>query len=310
MDESLEGQLISRFWNDIDPRINLKKLPETTYHYTSLEGFIGITDSGQIRMTNSDFLNDSTEINYITEILPETIDKLERNLENEYGDGIIENEYYRVFSNQLNTANNMRLKDKKEALEIYVLSMSKSKDSLTLWSNYSNNEGYNIGFDTKYLIENMKANQENENYYIVHSDVIYIREDQITILADELQDTFKFILELKPEIIELENHLLAFLKSVLTSYSIFFKNQAFKVEEEYRIAYTTLNKAEVNFRNLNGIIIPYISTEFNKSAIKSVSVGPKNNSDIAEKGIKFYLERKKYNVDNIDIMKSKVPLRY
>src|SRR5699024_5082529 len=206
MDESLEGQLISRFWNDIDPRNNLEKLPETTYHYTSLEGFIGITDSGQIRMTNSDFLNDSTEINYKTEILPETIDKLERNLENEYGEDSTENEYYKVFSNQLNTANDMRLKDKKESLEIYVLTMLKSKDTLTLWSNYSNN----IGFDTKYLIGNMKANQENENYYIVHSDVIYIRENQITILAEELQDTFKFILDLKPDITELENHLLVF----------------------------------------------------------------------------------------------------
>jgi len=184
----------------------LGKASETTYHYTSLEGFIGITDSGQIRMTNSDFLNDSTEINYKTEILPETIDKLERNLENEYGEDSTENEYYKVFSNQLNTANDMRLKDKKESLEIYVLTMLKSKDSLTLWSNYSNN----IGFDTKYLIGNMKANQENENYYIVHSDVIYIRENQITILAEELQDTFKFILDLKPDITELENHLLVF----------------------------------------------------------------------------------------------------
>ena len=33
------------------------------FHYTSVSGLFGILDSQSIRATNSDFLNDSTEIN-------------------------------------------------------------------------------------------------------------------------------------------------------------------------------------------------------------------------------------------------------
>lgn len=103
---------------------------------------------------------------------------------------------------------------------------------------------------------------------------------------------------------------------------IFFKNPCFYPEEEYRIAIVLLtwhfpNVNEIiNFRIYNGVFIPYIEISFKIRddskipciPIKCITVGPKNNLDIAVFGLKQMLLYFDYN--DIDIKVSKIPLRY
>lgn len=93
-------------------------------------------------------------------------------------------------------------------------------------------------------------------------------------------------------------------------YSMFFKRDCFKMEREYRFVFgPTGNKNDnYNFRTKNGAIIPYVKKKFKAlNFIKSVTVGPANNMDISCKEIKEFLS---YNGCNVEVKRSKIPLRY
>lgn len=306
--QSLKEKLNEMFWEDIGPKIRSDELPETVYHYTNLEGMMGIMTNKQLWMTKSDYLNDYTEIIYLSEIVEESLNLLNTKLIEKYGQEIKEDKYYKIFWEQFNKANEKSLDKTENLLELYVLSMSENQDSLTLWGNYAEGNGYSIAFEANTLINDIY--DELNNFYIVYGRVVYSRKAQIKLLLDFLVNAFEFIYGLKPDINELESGLPALFKSTLVSYSIFFKNEAFEAEEEFRIVATIEDKAKVNFRSSNGVIIPYIYPEFEKIPVKEIIIGPKNNSDIAKGGVEFYLERLEYDLNTIKVIKSNVPLRY
>lgn len=69
-----------------------------------------------------------------------------------------------------------------------------------------------------------------------------------------------------------------------------------------------VEQTEQYFRVKNETLIPYIKAPMkNLDSLKAVLIGPKNNSDIAEKGLKCFFRNQKMN---IEIQKSKIPLRY
>ncbi|MGJ9385226.1 DUF2971 domain-containing protein [Salipaludibacillus sp. CF4.18] len=308
MSVKLEELLIKTFWEDIGPKIRPEGIPEKMYHYTSIEGLMGIIKNKKLWMTKSDFLNDSMEVIYITNIIDESLDIFSELLIKEYGKGIKENDYYKTMLEKFTEAVDSRFVNVQELIEIYVLSLSEKGDSLTLWGNYAKGDGYNIGFDSKSLLDDF--HDENDDFFIVYGNVIYDREEQIEMLASSLIKTFKNINSQEPELIELESKLLPYYKSVIISYSIFFKHDSFKAEEEFRVVATIQDKADVEFRSNNGVITPYIDQEFKKLPIREITIGPKNNSDIAEKGVNFYIERLGEDIEDITVKKSNVPLRY
>ena len=89
---------------------------------------------------------------------------------------------------------------------------------------------------------------------------------------------------------------------------------------EYRISFTTLDNDISNivkFRICNGVFIPYIEVKFSfenqhdhKIPLKSITIGPKNNIDIAHEGLRNMLDTLKYETKDIEIAKSLIPLRY
>ncbi len=50
--------------------------PDLIYHYTDAAGFVGIVERNELWSTDAGFLNDSTELVYINEILAEVIAEL------------------------------------------------------------------------------------------------------------------------------------------------------------------------------------------------------------------------------------------
>lgn len=62
----------------------------------------------------------------------------------------------------------------------------------------------------------------------------------------------------------------------------------------------------------NGVFIPYVELPLihknGISAIKSITISPKNNLDIAEKGLKYFLEINR--LKDAEIRKSEIPYRY
>ena len=92
-------------------------------------------------------------------------------------------------------------------------------------------------------------------------------------------------------------------------YTMFFKKSYFAGEEEYRFIFPPLHyekgQDRPQFRLLDQIFLPYIMVEL--EAEQSVMVGAKNNSDIAVRGMKYFL--KTQGLD-IPVLLSDIPLRY
>ena len=102
---------------------------------------------------------------------------------------------------------------------------------------------------------------------------------------------------------------------VVSVYAMFFKKSFFEGEEEYRFVFppiiNELGVAKPEFRLLDQIFLPYIMVEFDrkleKVPLESVMVGAKNNSDIAVRGMKYFLQSQGLE---IPVLLSDIPLRY
>lgn len=83
--------------------------------------------------------------------------------------------------------------------EYFVLSFSNCRDSITMWSEFGNETGYNIGFDSKRLIARIEENNTIE----YHGLVLYEMEEQKKIvrrilnegIPNEMQLSFSEIIE-------------------------------------------------------------------------------------------------------------------
>ncbi|MDD3370141.1 MAG: hypothetical protein PHP50_14890 [Lachnospiraceae bacterium] len=92
-------------------------------------------------------------------------------------------------------------------------------------------------------------------------------------------------------------------------YAMFFKNEAFRVEQEYRFIFKKRKETEVLFREKDGFMIPYIKIQLSDELlpVKEIVVAPQNYIDLAKKGMEYMMEEKGYDVD---ISLSNIKLRY
>ncbi|MBU5263440.1 DUF2971 domain-containing protein [Bacillus atrophaeus] len=271
----------------------------TLYHYTNIYGLDGILEKREFWVSHSDFLNDKTELKYTLEIC-ETL--LQDKLKN--------NELKEKILYKFNTV----LEFMSDHL-IYILSLSTNGDSNLLWSNYSNNDGYNIAFSFPAIIRDFEFNQNHTNYNLYHSSVIYEKEHHIKAISEVID----YFIELATEDIffdgindEYINGVAGIIRTIQL-FSIFFKDNCFSQEEEYRIAIVPFlgQKIEYNCRISNGTFIPFIKFGFSKYRVKGITIGPKNNMDITLEGLVQFLNLHEYNHISKDyIRKSCIPYRY
>lgn len=106
--------------------------PNILYHYTSVEAFRNIIESGKIRATRYDQMNDISEVQLGVNNLLNAVKSHETSFR-DYRDFLISAiEGY-----------------KEDTLEVYILSLSSAADSLYQWRAYAPNGGVSIGFDRK-----------------------------------------------------------------------------------------------------------------------------------------------------------------
>ncbi|SOC13456.1 hypothetical protein SAMN05880501_107193 [Ureibacillus xyleni] len=308
MEQNLKMILVNAFWEEMGSIIRSDKLDKKIYHYTSLEGLMGILSSEEVWMTNSDFLNDMSELTYFKTLTKEAKERFETEILFKYKqEEINKNNMLTLFIELFDKAIQNRFDKPTENFEVYVMSLSENDDSLTLWGNYAKGKGYNICFNTQTLISEVDKIGLG---YVVYGNVVYERETQLRTLSHSLVRTFDLIINKDVEIGELKKELLSYFNSLIISYSIFFKHASFAPEEEFRMALTTSENVDVQFRSNGEVIIPYIKLEFDKSDINGIVIGPKNNSDIAENGVKTYLQKLNYSLNETWVKKSEIPLRY
>lgn len=234
MFESFESRNIKKFKPNgtIDCNEN-----EVNYHYTSSSSLLSILKGRNIRFTDAWFMNDKSEMTYFIDRL---VDFLKENkgyskcieaFENLLLNGAPLESYIKVDISTLRFYTDIEvLKDKKTRQ--FVFCMSESSDSLNMWNYYShsnNYQGYNIGVNVKEFLKTLNKRSELpiDPYFIYYGKVIYAEQEK----KQEIRDFCNF----------LENDDLPsrqrgrYLWEYITTYGLFYKDNAFKNEEEYRI---------------------------------------------------------------------------
>lgn len=297
MDENEVSKLIWSKGIDISTKMKGQKL----FHYTDVYALMSIIDKGKLWITKSDYLNDSSELIHIHEIVDNVIPNLT----------IKDKDFLEILKDYKDDIESMMI-------DIFVLSLSENPDSLTLWSNYSQSDGYCIGFEAIELAYAIK----NLNMPFWFGQVNYDKEIQAKIIQDEIE--FLYSLWSKEKDNLSLNKVWKKLIQKLSLYSIFFKNPAFSQEEETRIAFMVnrpsfktlrmnTDQIKMNFRVKNAAIVPYIEIDLKTAnngrlPITSLTIGPKNNLDIAVSGLNLFLLNHGYS--NCIVDKSKIPVRY
>ena len=231
--ESFESRNIKKFKSNgtIDCNEN-----EVNYHYTSSLSLLSILKGRNIRFTDAWFMNDKSEMTYFIDRLVDFLkenkecSKCVETFESLLLNGAPLESYKKVDISTLRFYTDIEvLKDKKTRQ--FVFCMSESSDSLNMWNYYSqsnNYQGYNIGVNIKEFLKilNKRSELSIDPYFIYYGKVIYTEQEQ----KQEIQ---KFCDSLENE--SPLNQRKVDLWEYITAYGLFYKDNAFKNEEEYRI---------------------------------------------------------------------------
>lgn len=271
--------------------------PKVLYHYTNIYGLEGILKNNKFWVSNASFLNDKTEIKYTLDLSRQYLSELCEEKQINKKEAIT---FFDLF---------VRERLEQVSLDYYLLSFCTNEDSNLLWSNYSNNDGYNIAF--KYPDISSDYFIETEEYPL-SAYVIYDEVEQRKILKDYIEkiiEIVEYVRDLKVEEIQDEIYRrLGLVIGALKLSSLFFKDKCFSQEEEFRIAFS---KKKPFCRISNGAFIPYITAGFNKESVTGITIGPKNNMDITMEGLIQFLKLHNYNhITKEKIKKSCIPYRY
>ena len=300
------------------------------YHYTSADALINILSSNPtLRFTDIGFMNDHSEMVYcvkcILDFLLKNKSKYPYSLElvNELLLKKHTAEEYRNLT--LTTVDFTEFKNLPFIPpRAYVFCMSESDDSLNMWNYYVHNgkyEGYNIGFDVYEFLKSFDTSAENKADPIIfhYGKVLYTlptQEREVKSFLDEIEKnkSSKYIDRICD---------MALIRRYIEAFGVFFKNEAFEHEKEYRIVLSiaedrlnsdrenyfneNLKRMNLDFRSKNGIIVPYFELPINKDAIKQITISPTIEKHVAQKGLEDLLHKNGYSAI---IKQSKIPVRF
>ncbi|MGN0135878.1 DUF2971 domain-containing protein [Anaerotignum sp.] len=300
--------------------VPLCKKGDKLYHYTTADGVRGIVENREFLATKSDFLNDKLEFQYAVEVMERLTEKYIVNLE-------LRERFFSKLKKEIDRLGVITpICDAdgdcdSDEMSFYVVAFSKLQNNALLWAEFTDFRGYCLEFDYEKIVEGF------QNRVFLHGTVIYDEEEQMNGLLESLLSCIRNLIEEGAKDLEgffeedanpSEESLkkLAEEMSVVCSvYAMFFKKSFFEGEQEYRFIFPPLINSigadKPKFRLLDQIFLPYIMVEFEGEKedipLESVMVGAKNNSDIAVRGMRYFL--KMQGID-IPVLLSDVPLRY
>ena len=283
-------------------QVKLQHVPDASvlYHYTKSKGVSGILHSNCFWATKSDFLNDPKEFSYMENIIRAVC-----------GEVILEKAWCDMFLEDVLEETILLSGGKNK--EYFVLSFSNCRDSITMWSEFGEDTGYNIGFDSRKLIARIEENNTIE----YHGLVLYELEEQKKVvrrilseaIPNEMQLSFSEIIEAgaKNRNCEVYRKACKKFQKITAIYAMFFKHSAFREEQEYRFIFKKKNA--VLYREKDGFLIPYIQIKLTDKLlpIQEIVVAPKNHIDLAKKGMEYMIAEKGYDAE---VSLSNINLRY
>ncbi|MFF8400938.1 DUF2971 domain-containing protein [Streptomyces sp. NPDC015684] len=294
--------------------------PNVVYHYTPAAGLLGIVKSGQLWVTDVEFLNDSQELSYAGENLlralrveeeclallkfvgagsspdPEVMDELSSFLarrerwgrhkqpsEKEAGPALV------ALQRIIMGLHQMKGSSRSTPLHVYVTCFCEEGDLLSQWRGYGGAGGYSIGFN-RHALETVASLHSRGEFL----GISYGFRDAVRLTAGSFF----------PEYLHRGISLLGdYLKAVTM-----IKNPAFREEREWRLMIPREDILDdVEFRIGPLGVTPYLEVPFAREEVTDVIVGPGHNPAERMNGTRQLLDR--YGMQHVDVQPSQASLR-
>jgi len=261
------------------------------YHYTDLNGFLGIFKTKSLWASNAFFLNDSSEISYGINLSQDLFSKFYQSLKSEHVKEILKC-FYDDYSGFVLSSN------------LFLVSFCENGDLLSQWRGYApNSDGISLRFNL-----NVIRTLPQIHLY----KVVYNKDEQlktINFLFELLEDLMDYLERTKTKSFL---HYLNYWITIFTTIILTFKDNSFSEEKEWRLIYnydTIENNKVIEYRMKNNYILPYIKIEKLNliNLISGILIGPSSNNQIISKSIEYFLRENKYNYIAVD--NSKIPYR-
>jgi hypothetical protein len=207
----------------------------------------------------------------------------------------------------------------------YVCCFSKQRDWLPLWNYYVHNthyEGYSIGL-RKINLQERTFRYFDTQYQPYIVDMIYEESIKQGIIRDAIS---KLNTLWNDKSFDLAQY---YFGAFLWSWSLVFKNEAFKHEEEVRLVFDIpvdefswaakpldkLDEIEIMYRSYHGLLSSYFDMYFTDDVLDSVTIGPATNNKhdqiIQEDNVFSYLKSVGFSsINRAKIKYSNIPVRF
>ena len=262
-------------------------LPPVLYHYTSMNGLLGIAETGHIWATDIRYLNDASESQQIWKFV---VQRLQKRLD------AADKPTSERLSQILSLAEQPR-----GSFPDFVACFSEEKDLLSQWRSYCpNGNGVSIGIDTRALSSQWVADPAGgKSAFVGHqlSKARYLPEDSDATLDEEIDSLLEQcsgvgVWQAFKVSASVEQSFLAWLSVVEARY----KNEAFEEEKEWRIVMMKPHKPmpHQRFRPGKSMLIPYVEVELNRDLnyallpdyfIQEVCVGPTPHERLSRESV-------------------------
>jgi hypothetical protein len=301
------------------PGAESAQLPESVFHFTSMDAMMNIVENRALWCTAIPYLNDSTERTFLLDAvrkrLPYLKDK-DGSLDPSLSLQTIEVEDVHIAT---------PLAD-----ESFVTSFAEGGDSLMHWRSYCPQQsGIAIGFRSDCL--SAADIDENPAEGMIVPPIAFGKVGYIDVSDQTAVDSviYRAVARAKETLARnagVRGHgggdLNDYFEWAVDAIACTNKHQAFQIEGEYRLLLSNVRYRENNirFRTVRSTLVPYVALRipgrtatglsFDKrsgwSAIDSVVIGPTANMDLTEKSVKAFFALKGMQVK---VVRSKIPYR-
>jgi hypothetical protein len=279
--------------------------PDILCHYTTIAGLIGIIQSSNLWATDIRFLNDSTELQYASNIL------LARTKEEIATQAI--SLPHKTFWERATEVFKSRPSDYR-----FISCFCENGDLLSQWRGYAGGTGgFSIGFDSR-IVNAVSATDPG----IFLRRVIYEPQVQTEIFNKIISEVNTCITQhASGRTSEEQSNIIAYIGHVfgtLVEELLYaFKHPSFYEEKEWRFVITTDLTHRLDsllFRTSNASIIPYTEIRYPTAPrcpllpIRKIIQGPAANKDFGRIAVVSLLT--KHGYEHVEVEDSAVPLRF
>lgn len=271
------------------------------FHYTSLEGLLGIisSQSQSIWATNILYLSDASELNYALGLLKEQIRNFQKGPVNVFAPGGM---FFQKLMELIEGENFIPT----GPLGYYVCSFSQEEDLLSQWRGYCPK---GIGVSLGFKFSKLKECARSQGFLL--KCCIYKGNKQLYQLKKLIERTYNQVKSIGTE--EEERKLLLDLIHKFIKMAPTFKHPKFEAEREWRIIAGLKSEAtkSIKFRPGQTMIVPYIEIPLPRDGenlyINKIVIGPTHERKLSKASIEYLLRSKKVKFDEVQY--STIPYR-